>query len=283
MDVKVVSKVGQAFSRSLGSLSLADGSMLLRMRRASFALFALVGAVGLGLIVFIAQLGWPGVVSGPLPGPPTRAGTVDTAVALAESPATAGGAIGPAAVDNGRPARDSSQRGSGGTNNPGGQGSSQLSRAEKLAAAPGAQPGQGSNQPAAQPPASTPAAEPAPTTPTTSAPSTVVVESPPQSSSADQAKKASSNPRTSETAVAKAVSDSTGSTNSGAKSQGQKSATDRGTSSGSSKAGEAASAKAKRDESGAKAKAPPVAAAPAPSAAPAQSPAAAKEAADAAR
>lgn len=281
MDVKVVSKVGQAFSRSLGSLSLADGSMLLRMRRASFALFALVGAVGLGLLVFIAQLGWPGVVSGPLPGPPTRAGTVDTAVALAESPATAAGAIGPAAVEDGRPARDSSQRESGGTNNSGGQGSSQLGRAKKLAAAPGAQPGQGSNQPAAQPPASTPA--PAPTTPTTSAPSTVVVESPPQSSSADQAKKASSNPRTTETAVTKAVSDSAGSTGSNAKSQGQKSATDRGTSSGSSKASEAASAKAKRDESAAKAKAPPVAAAPAPSAPPAQSPAAAKEAADAAR
>ena len=283
MGVKVVSKVGQAFSRSLGSLSLADGSMLLRMRRASFALFALVGVVGLGLIVFIAQLGWPGVVSGPLPGPPTRAGTVDNAVALSESATATGGVLGPAAVANGRPAQDLSQRGSRGSNDSAGQGSSRLGEAEKLAAAPGAQPGQGASQPAAQPPSSPTAPEPVPTTPTASAPPVVVVESPPPSSSADQAKKASSNPRATETSVAKAVSDSAGSTNSGAKSQGQKSASDRGTSSGSSKASEAASAKAKRDESSAKAKASPVAATPGQSAPPAQSPAAAKEAADAAR
>ena len=70
MDVKVASKVGHALTRSLGGLSLADGSMLLRLRRASIALLGLVGAVGLGLVFFISQIGWPGVLSGPVAGNP---------------------------------------------------------------------------------------------------------------------------------------------------------------------------------------------------------------------
>lgn len=277
MDVKVASKLGQAFSRSLDSLSLADGSMLLRMRRASFALFALVGAVGLGLIVFISQLGWPGVVSGPLPGSPTRSGTVDTAVALTESVTPTGGTSGPAAVGDGRPVRNSSEPGSDGPAKSGGQEGSRLGEAKQLAAAPNSQPGQGASQPGAQSPSTT-APEPAPTPPTASPNPTVVVESPSQSGAADQAKKAGSNPGATDASVAKAVSDSRGS---GTKSQAQKSASDRGSSSGSSRASEAASAKAKRDEGSAKA--PPVAAVPGQSAPPVQSPAAAKEAADAAR
>jgi hypothetical protein len=280
MVVKVVSKVGQAFSRSLGRLSLADGSMLLRMRRASIALLALVGAVGLGLIFFISQLGWPGVVSGPLPGPPTQAGTVHNAIALSDA-ARSSDAVGPVAIAAGRPAQGLSQRGSPGSR---AGGRSQLGDGKKLAAAPGAQPGQGVDQPATQPP-SQPAAEPAPvpvTTPPAPAPTTAVVESPPQPSAADQAKKADANSKATETSVAKAVSDSSKST--ATKSQGQKSSNDKGTS--SSQASDAASAKAKRDESAAKAKAkanaPSTAVTPEKSTPAGASPAAAKEAADAA-
>lgn len=72
MVVKVLSRVGQAFFHSLGGLSLAQDSMLLRLRRASLALLALIGAVGLGLVVFISQLGWPAVLSGPLPAGPAK-------------------------------------------------------------------------------------------------------------------------------------------------------------------------------------------------------------------
>jgi hypothetical protein len=272
MVVKVVSRVGQAFSRSLDSLSLADGSMLLRMRRASIALLALVGAVGLGLIVFIAQLGWPGVVSGPLPGPPTQVGTVHDSIALTET-ARRAGAIGPAAVAAGESARNLPQRGTRGSD---AGGRSQLGDGRELTTAAGAKPGQGVDQPVAQP---APQPEPATAPPAASAPATAVVEAPPQSSSADQAKKAAANSKATETAIAKAVSDSSKSTGEAAtKSQAQKSASDKGS---PSKTSDAASAKAKRDESAAKTNAPSPSATPEKSA-PAASPAAAKEAADAA-
>lgn len=280
MGVKVVSKLGQALSRSLDSLSLADGSMLLRMRRASIALLVLVGAVGLGLIVFISQLGWPGVISGPLPGSPSRVGTVHDAVALSQLDSTAS-ISGPAAVAAGRPAQEDVA----------GQGSRAASRDSELGGAKelgsgsgsgrGTQPDQGVDQPTAEPPPQ-PAAEPAPVAPApTSAPTTAAVESPPQSSSAE-AKKTTSTAKATETSVAKAVSDGGRSTAATAtKSQGQKSSKDKGSSSASSKSSEA-SAKAKRDESAAKAKAPPVVT-PEKSAPPTPSPAAAKEAADAAK
>jgi competence protein ComEC len=264
---------------TLAALAEHGVRMLLRMRRASIALLALVGAVGLGLIVFISQLGWPGVVSGPLPGPPTEAGTVHNAIALSEA-ARGGDAAGPAAIAAGRPAQRLSQRGSRGSR---AGGHSQLGDGKKLAAAPGAQPGQGSDQPAAQPPSQP--ATPAPvTSPPAPAPTTAVVESPPQSSTADQAKKAAANAKATETSVAKAVSDASKSAAEiASKARGQKSSSDKGTS--SSKASEAASAKAKRDESAAKAKAnaPSTAAVTPEKSAPAgASPAAAKEAADAA-
>lgn len=60
---------------------MGDG-MLVRLRSASIALFGLVTVVGLGLIVFIAQLGFPGVFSSPIPGSSSKAGSVDDAIAL---------------------------------------------------------------------------------------------------------------------------------------------------------------------------------------------------------
>src|SRR5438552_2795132 len=112
MDVKVASKLGHSLTRSLGGLSLAEGSMLLRLRRASIALLGLVGAVGLGLVFFISQIGWPGVISGPLPGTPTRVGTVHDAIALTHSgPAIV--TVQPATAGAGQGAGSAAQRGSG--------------------------------------------------------------------------------------------------------------------------------------------------------------------------
>jgi hypothetical protein len=272
MDVKVASKVGHALTRSLGGLSLAEGSMLLRLRRASIALLALVGAVGLGLVFFISQIGWPGVLSGPLPGTPTRVGTVDDAVALTRS-APAIAVARPATVSAGGAAN----RGSGPS------GGSRLGHSKQSAGGAAVHPGHGAGQPSS----SQPASEPEPVTPTPAPAATPTVASAPPASASEPVGTGSSS-KTSEAAVAKAVSDNSKSaTTTATKSQGQKSAKDQGSSSGSSKSSEASSAKAKRDESVAKTKAkapPPPAPAPASEkSAPAQNPAAAKEAADAAK
>lgn len=268
MLVKVFSKVGQALTRSLGGLSLAQGSMLLRLRRASIALLGLVGAVGLGLVLFISQIGWPGVLSGPLPGTPTRVGAVHDAIALTH-PGAAVATAKPAGVSAGQGAGRAAHRGSDGA---------QLDHAKKLAGTAGVHPGHGTGHPAS----SQPGTEPAPVTPAPAPTTTVPVESSPPPSASGPATTGSS-PKTSEAAVAKAVSDSGRSaTATATKSQGQKSAKDQSPSSGSSKSSEASSAKAHRDESVAKtkAKAPPPVTAPEKSA-PAPNPAAAKEAADA--
>jgi hypothetical protein len=271
MDVKVASKVGHALTRSLGGLSLANGSMLLRLRRASIALLGLVGAVGLGLVFFISQIGWPGVLSGPLPGAPSRVGTVHDAIAL-QHPGPAIATARPAVAGIGRGAGTAAHRGAGPSRG------SHLGNAKELAGATGVQPGHGTAQPGSSQPATAPepvAPEPAPpTTPT-------VASSPPPS----EPVKTSSGSKASEAAVAKAVSDSSKSAAATAtKSQGQKAAKDQSSSSGSSKPSEASSAKAHRDEAVAKtkAKAPPPVTAPEKSA-PAPSPASAKEAADAAK
>jgi hypothetical protein len=67
MDVMVLSKLGQAFSRHLSGSSLVGNSMLVRLRSGTIGLLGLVAAVGLGLIAVISQQGLPGVSSGPLP------------------------------------------------------------------------------------------------------------------------------------------------------------------------------------------------------------------------
>jgi hypothetical protein len=276
MDVKVASKLGHALTRSLDGLSLAEGSMLLRLRRASIAMLALVGAVGLGLVFFISQIGWPGVLSGPLPGAPTRIGTVHDAIALTHSgPAIA--TARPAAVSAGQGAGRAAHRGSG----PSGD-DFQVGHSKQPGGGAGGHPGHDANQPDSSQPAPTP--EPVTPAPTPMATPTAA-SSPPASTSGPV--NTSSSSKASEAAVAKAVSDSSKSAAATAtKSQGQKSTKDQGASSGSTKSSEASSAKAKRDESVAKtkAKAPPPAPAPAPEkSAPAPSPAAAKEAADAAK
>ncbi len=269
MDVAVASKVGHALTRSLGDLSLAEGSMLLRLRRASIALLGLVGAVGLGLVLFISQIGWPDVLSGPLPGAPTRVGTVHDAIALTRSGpaiATARSAI----ASPGQGGANAARRGS----RP--SGSSRRGHSKQLGGGAGVHPGHG----AGQPDTSQPAPEPVSSTPAPAA-SPTVASSPPQSAS--EAVKTSSSSKASEAAATKAAGDS--SKSAATKSQGQKSSKDQGSSSGASKSSEASSAKAKRDESAAKtqAKAPPPPVTAAEKSAPAPNPAAAKEAADAAK
>jgi len=272
MGVEVASKVRQAFTRSLGGLSLAQGSMLLRMRRASIALLGLVGGVGLGLVFFISQIGWPGVLSGPLPGVSTHVGRVDDAVALRRP--------GPA-IATARPAPRSAGQSAGGTVHRDSRrsGGPRRGHAKRSEGTPGVHPGRHVSQPSS----SQPAPKPEAVTPTPAPAATPTVASSPPSTPSEPVKtSASSEP--SEAAVAKAVSDSGKSaTATATKSQGQKSAKDQGTSSGSTKSSEASSAKAKRDESVAKTKAkvPPP---PAPEkSVPAPNPAAAKEAADAAK
>lgn len=246
--------------------------MLLRLRRASIALLGLVGAVGLGLVFFISQIGWPGVLSGPLPGTPTRVGTVHDAIALTHSgPAIA--TARPATVGAGRGARGAAHRGSGLS------GGSRVGHSKQPEGSAGVHPGHGTNQPDS----SQPVPAPEPVTPTPAPAATPTVASSPASTS--EPVNTSSSSKTSEAAVAKAVSDNSKSAAATAtKSQGQKSAKDQAGSSGSTKSSEASSAKAKRDESVAKtkAKAPPPAPAPEKSA-PTPNPAAAKEAADAAK
>jgi hypothetical protein len=273
MDVTVASKVGHALTRSLGGLSLAEGSMLLRLRRASIALLGLVGAVGLGLVLFISQIGWPGVLSGPLPGTPTRVGTVHDGIALTH-PGPAIATARPATVGLGRGAGSAARRGAGSPHG------SRLGGSKQLGGGAAVHPGHGTGQPGSSQPVHAP--EPAAPSPTPSA--TPTVESSPPSSTSEPVKTSSSS-KTSEAAVAKAVSDNSKSaTATATKSQGQKSTKDQGSSPGSTKSSEASSAKAHRDESVAKTKAktPPPVTAPEKSA-PAPNPAAAKEAADAAK
>jgi hypothetical protein len=275
MGVEVAYKVGHALRRSLGGLSLAQGSMLLRMRRASIALLGIVGGVGLGLVFFISQIGWPGVLSGPLPAPPTRVGAVHDAVALIHpGPATATARLAPGGA--GQSAGGVARRGSGPSGGP------RLGHAKQPGSrSAGVHPGRhvsepSSSQPAPEPEPVTPAPAPAPTPPVVSTPA----------STPSEPVRTSSSPKPSEAAVAKAISDNSKSaTATATKSQGQKSTKDQASSAGSTKSSEASSAKAKRDESVAKAKAkapPPPSPAPEKSA-PAPNPAAAKEAADAAK
>jgi hypothetical protein len=256
MVVKVLSRIGQALAHPFDGLSLAEGSMLLRLRRASIALLCLVGAVGLSLVVFISQLGWPDVLSGPLPGGPAKVGKIHDAVALhspsAASGGTAAGSLG--GVTPGRVAKSGKKQASGSLT------SSHLGRSHGLSSAPVATPGPSGLVPSS--PTSTPAApsEPAPvvSAPASSSPTTAV-ESEQSSSGAVKA--------SNDSARAAGLA--------GSKSPGRQSTGGKDPS--TSKTNEQASAKARRDESVA---APPASSSPAPAG---TSPAAAKEADDAAK
>lgn len=119
--------------------SIAGDAMLPRLRNASIALVGAVAAVGLALTVFISQLGFPAVVSGPIPGPPSKAGSVHDAVALTQS-GTAGisasaARVSPAAVAPAHNARTGGHAG-GRRESGGGDGSQQVSVSPGVAHAP---------------------------------------------------------------------------------------------------------------------------------------------------
>ena len=189
-------------------MSLLGDGMLVRLRSVSIALFGLATVVGLGLTVFIAQLGFPGVFSSPIPGDSSKAGSVGGAIALAPS-----GSIGsPAHLRGGR--RAATVHAPHGARSPVDAG---LGDSRSLVASPASQPGPGVAPP---PPSPIPAPEPesqpvtpAPvSSPSPSPPPDSTVASEPKSTSESQSKKTSSSkskskPKSSGSAPSKATSD----------------------------------------------------------------------------
>jgi hypothetical protein len=90
MVVLVISRTRQALARSRLYSSVVGDSMLARLRNSTIALLGTVTAVGLGLVVFISQLGVPGVFNGAIPDGPSGSGAVRDAIALTQ-PAPVGG------------------------------------------------------------------------------------------------------------------------------------------------------------------------------------------------
>ncbi len=85
MTVKVASRLRQALSDTVLGSSLAGDGLLIRLRSTSIAILAAVAVVGLGLVAFISQLGWPSVLSGPIPQNPTRGVVHNDPIALARA------------------------------------------------------------------------------------------------------------------------------------------------------------------------------------------------------
>lgn len=275
MVIEMLSKIRQR-SWEVGQ-SIAGDGMLLRLRNASIALVGTVAAVGLGLTLFISQLGFPAVFNGPIPGNPAKTGSVHDAIALTQGPALApsssASGSGSSAVAPGHPRNTEHSDSSGGGGDRGGP--------DQTAVSPGTQQGPAEQQPVASIPApapapATPAAEPSPAVPV-STPAPVVVESQPKSD-ADGGSKAGSGGGSKPNApsTAKATNDG------GGKSKGQQTSKSDGKTASVGKSTSPAE-KAGKDQSAASAPKPvdPPAPAPTEKAAPeTTSPAAAKEAAD---
>ncbi len=244
--------------------SLAGDGMLLRLRNASIALVGAVAAVGLGLTLFISQLGFPAVFSGPIPGYPTKAGSVHDAIALTQGPVLAPSSPAPGprshTAASGHP-RHRGQPGSDG--NRGGP--------DQIAVSPGTQRSPAEQAPVASVPAPAspaPTVEPLPSAPSP-APTPAVVESQPNNGQSTGASGGGSKPNAASTT--KATNDGSGKSKSPltSKSDGQTVSTAKPTSS---------SEKAGKDQGAAASPKPVAPPAPAPSGS--SSPAAAKEAAD---
>jgi hypothetical protein len=171
MVVQVLSKARHTLSQVVLGSSLAGDGLLVRVRSTSIGLLGLITAIGLGLIAYVSNQGWPDVFSGPLPqGPVPTLVHNDTIVGPSLSPGVAGGhGLGP------------SRRGAVSSQPPAGTprgGNSQLGGSHQVT-------GQGKGQP---PPAgqAPPAAQPSPTEPsqpadTAPAPSPTPVSAPPSS------------------------------------------------------------------------------------------------------
>ena len=70
----------------------ASDGLLERARNASFILLGLTAAIGLGLVAFIAHLGWPNIIDGPIPGLPAEHLAVKSAAIAAAAPSPGQGA-----------------------------------------------------------------------------------------------------------------------------------------------------------------------------------------------
>lgn len=173
MVVSVLHKPGQALSQLFARPSLLGDRLSDRLRSATFAMLGLTTAVGLGLIAFVLQQGWPSVLGGPIPGFPSERS--DTEATSAPPPAPNGGAtrahrsgstVVPVPVGRGGAEPDDSQL----------SGSRQVAGAAPTSPGPtGAEPpGEGApgQQPAGQPPVATPAPAPTPAPSAASSPST---------------------------------------------------------------------------------------------------------------
>lgn len=173
----VLSRTRHALAHSVFGSNLAGDGMLVRLRSISIVLLGLVTAVGLGLIVFISQLGFPGVFSAPIPGNRTAVGAVHSAIALTRS----SGGRSPATGRPGVRVRADTPARSRALGEPDGSAQPGVRGPKKFAAT-------GPNAAVAHPP-SAPASEPTSQSPGSSpAPTTVVVENAPKSSPAAQAK-----------------------------------------------------------------------------------------------
>jgi hypothetical protein len=247
--------------------SLAGDGMLLRLRNASIALVGAVAAVGLGLTLFISQLGFPAVFSGPIPGNPTKAGSVHDAIAL-----TQGTALAPSSPLPGSRSRTSA---SGHPRHTGRSGSGGHSGGpDQIAVSPGTQRSPAEQSPAASVPApvpATPTVESSPPAPSP-APVTAVVESQPKSGTDNQSTGVpGGGSKPSAPSTAKVTSDGS------SKSKGPQTSKSDGQTVSTAKSTSPAE-KAGKDQGAAASPGP--AAPPAPAPAGGSSPAAAKEAAD---
>ena len=146
----------------LGS-SLAGDGLLVRLRSTTIGLLGLVAVVGLGLVAFISQIGWPGVFSGPLPAAPAGGVVHNDTIALVQAethltPAASGVGGRPRAKANHRDETSNVESGVAGADQLTGPAAEHpASPAPEPSSPPAQAPPAPIPPPAAQPPASTPA------------------------------------------------------------------------------------------------------------------------------
>jgi hypothetical protein len=276
MVTEVIARIQQRLWET--GQSVAGDGMLLRLRNASIALVGAVAAVGLGLTLFISQLGFPGVFSGPIPANPAKAGSVHDAIALTRSqgitpssPLRSAGSVTPAHVHSRRAVQRGGDTGIGGSH--------------QLAVSPNAQSGPAAPQPASPVRASEPtipSTGPSASTPSPT-PTPAAVESQPTASPGGQSKGTSDAKSPSKVpAVVKATSDGNGKSGSSGKSKGHQTSKADGQTTSVAKSTDSPAEKAGNDQGAATTpNSATSASAPAAKETPeATSPAAAKEAAD---
>jgi hypothetical protein len=86
MPVEVDSSPRHSLLASIVGTSLTGDGLLVRLRSTMIALLGLVAAVGLGLVAVVSQIGWPSVVSGPIPNPPAPAVVRNDAIVAPPAP-----------------------------------------------------------------------------------------------------------------------------------------------------------------------------------------------------